>query len=100
MSIVVLAPAPPACAVSALLVADRLKLGTGIVTTTLVELVEAPEVPVTVTVYVPGIAAPPAVNVSELLVLVTAGLKAAVTPAGHPVAPSDTLLLAPLLPAT
>jgi hypothetical protein len=36
----------------------------------------------------------------ELALLVTAGLKAAVTPAGHPDAVSETLLLEPLLPAT
>ena len=55
---------------------------------TLVVCDVAPAVPVTVTVYVPGVVVAPAVNVSvELRPAVTlVGAKAAVAPAGSPVA--------------
>lgn len=50
-----------------------------------------PDVPVMVTVEVPGTAVAPAVNVSVLDVVAVAGLKEAVTPAGSPDAARATL---------
>ena len=49
-AIVLVALGPPASSVTLLSEEERLKLGGGIVTTILVELVTVPEVPVTVTV--------------------------------------------------
>jgi hypothetical protein len=55
-----------------------------------------PELPVIVTVTVPVAAVLLAVNVSELVLVVLAGLKDAVTPLGNPVADRLTLPLKPL----
>lgn len=49
-----------------------------------------PEVPVTVIVDMPGVAAVEAVKVSVLAVVALAGLKKAVTPAGRPLAARPT----------
>jgi hypothetical protein len=62
------------------------------VSETLAELLADPEVPFTEIEYVPATAELLAVNVSELVELVVAALKAAVTPAGTPAAASETLL--------
>ncbi len=59
-----------------------------------------PPVPVTVTVAAPSVAVLDAVNVSVLVVVVDAGLNAAVTPAGRPVALKTMLLLKPPVGAT
>jgi len=55
-----------------------------------------PELPVIVTVTVPVGAVLLAVNVNELVLVVLAGLKDAVTPLGNPVADKLTLPLKPL----
>lgn len=65
-----------------------------------VELVRLPEVPVIVTVTVPVVAVPLAVNVNVLDVLALAGLKEAVTPDGKPEADKLTTLLKPFRGAT
>src|SRR5262245_4098436 len=58
--------------------------------------VSAPDVPVTVTVLVPVAAAIEAVRLSTVLApVVLAGLKAAVTPAGRPVAANETAPVKP-----
>ena len=57
-----------------------------------------PEVPVIVTVEVPWVAVLPAVNVSVLPVVDVAGLNAAVTPEGNPLAARLTLPVKPLIP--
>jgi hypothetical protein len=62
------------------------------VSETLAELLADPEVPFTEIEYVPATAELLAVNVSELVELVVAALKAAVTPAGTPAAGSVRLL--------
>jgi len=54
-----------------------------------------PDVPVTVTVAVPGAAVPDAVNVITLVVAVLVGVNDAVTPEGKPVADKDTLPVKP-----
>jgi hypothetical protein len=74
---------------------ERLKLGAGMVNAMVVVPVRAPEVPVTVTVWVPGTAVLPGVSVTVLLLLVLAGLNVAVTPLGSPDAARFTLLLKP-----
>jgi hypothetical protein len=79
---------------------DSVKFGAVIVSPMVVELVSAPETPVTVTVYVPAAAALFALNVSPLLLVVLAGLKAAVTPLGMPDTARATLPLNPFWPAT
>ena len=56
-----------------------------------------PDVPVMVTVAVPVVAVPLAVNVSVLVPVVLAGLKVAVTPAGNPDAERLTLPVKPLV---
>jgi hypothetical protein len=55
-----------------------------------------PELPVIVTVAVPVAAVLLAVNVNELVLVVLAGLKDALTPLGNPVADKLTLPLKPL----
>jgi hypothetical protein len=59
-----------------------------------------PEVPVMVTVTVPVVAVPLAVNVTTLVLVVGFVPNAAVTPAGRPEAASVTLPLKPLRGAT
>ena len=59
------------------------------------ELVKLPEVPVMVTVKVPVAAAPLAVSVKVLKVLVLLGLNDAVTPPGKPDAERLTMPLKP-----
>jgi len=86
---------PPTRRVRLLAEDERLKLGAGMVNAMVVVLVRAPEVPVTVTVCVPGTAVLPGVSVSVLLLLVLAGLNVAVTPLGSPDAAKFTLLLKP-----
>ena len=71
-----------------------------IVSATVVVCVRLPEVPVMVTVVVPATAVEAAVNVKVLEVVVLAGLKDAVTPAGNPVALRATDPLKPLIPVT
>lgn len=56
-----------------------------------------PEVPVIVTVEVPMVAVLLAVKVSVLLVVAVAGLNAAVTPEGSPLAARFTLPVKPLI---
>lgn len=62
--------------------------------------VSVPLVPVTVTFTVPVVAVLEAVNVSVLVAVVDAGLNAAVTPAGSPLAPRATLRVKPPLGVT
>jgi hypothetical protein len=93
--IALLALLPPTRRVRLLAEDERLKLGTGMVNAMVVVLVRAPEVPVTVTVCVPGTAVLPGASVSALLLLVLAGLNVAVTPLGSPDAARFTLLLKP-----
>ena len=59
-----------------------------------------PEIPVTVTVAEPTVAAVEAVSVRMLLPVVLAGLKDAVTPAGRPLTARLTAPLKPLRPIT
>ncbi len=75
--------------------AERVKFGT--VITRLIEAVrlKLPEVPVTVTVAVPAVAAGPAANVRVLDPVVLAGLNDAVTPFGRPDTVKLTLPLKP-----
>ena len=76
--------------------ADRVKLGDGvIVRLTVVVAAKPPEVPVIVTVLVPVAAVALAVNVSVLVVVAGFGLKAAMTPLGNPVAENETFPLKP-----
>jgi hypothetical protein len=67
-----------------------------------VELLRVPEVPVTMTEYVPGVAVLPEVSTSELalLVVAVAGLNAAVTPVGSPLTVKLTLPPKPFCPLT
>lgn len=62
--------------------------------------VRVPLVPVTVTFAVPVVALLEAVNVSVLVVVVDAGLNAAVTPAGSPLIANATLPIKPPLGVT
>jgi len=62
--------------------------------------VKLPEVPVIVTVTVPGVAVPPAVSVNVLVPFVLVGLKEAVTPPGKPDADKLTLPLKPFCGVT
>jgi len=79
------------------------------VSATVVVWVRLPDVPVMVIVAGPVVAVPDAVSVRMLLVVVLAGLKEAVTPAGRPFAtrftapvkllrPLTVTVLVPLLP--
>jgi hypothetical protein len=67
---------------------------------TVVRFVKLPEVPVMVTVTVPGVAVLLAVNVSVLVLVVLLGLKDAVTPLGKPDADKLTLPLKPFCGVT
>jgi hypothetical protein len=75
--------------------AERLKLGAVIVRLMLAVLLKVPEVPVTVTVPVPGVAEPAATNVRIFVPAVLAGVNDAVTPFGSPDAARLTLPLKP-----
>jgi hypothetical protein len=97
-TLIVLVAAVPARRLNVLADVKRLKLGVGMLRTTVVELFVLPEVPVTVTVWLPGAADALGVNVSVLLELGEIGLNSAVTPAGIPVAVSATPLLNPFWP--
>ena len=79
---------------------DRVKFGAVIVSAMAVVLVRAPETPATVTVYVPAVATLFALNVRTLLLVVLAGLKAAVTPLGRPDTAKLTVAPKPFWPAT
>ena len=80
---------------------DRLKSGAAFtVRLTVVACVRLPDVPVIVTVLVPVTAALLAVKVSELVLVVEAGAKAAVTPLGRPDAVKATLPVKPFLGPT
>lgn len=80
---------------------ERLKsAGSVTVRVTAVLLLRAPDVPVTVTVWEPGVAALLAAKVNELTVVVVAGLNVAVTPFGSSEAANATLLLNPFWPFT
>ena len=66
--------------------------GAVIVNETVVEWVALAPVPVTVTVYVPGVALPaPSVSVELAPAVIDVGLREAVAPAGAPLVLSDTV---------
>jgi hypothetical protein len=71
------------------------KAGCGTVSTSAVVRTNAPDLPVTVTAYVPDWVVSAALKVSTLLLGVLVGLKVTVTPAGMPDAAKLTLLLKP-----
>ena len=79
---------------------DSVKFGAVMVSPMVVELASPAETPATVTVYVPAAATLFALNVRTLLLVVFAGLKAAVTPLGMPDTERPTLPLNPFWPAT
>lgn len=81
----------PTRSVSTLADAVRLKLGSGMRSTIVAALVSAPEVPVTLTEYVPGTADVPGLSVNALLHSLLAELKVAVTPLGTPETAKFTL---------
>jgi len=62
--------------------------------------VRLPDVPVIVTVLVPGVAMLVAANVRELVLVVEAGEKVAVTPLGRPDAVKATLPVKPFVGVT
>jgi hypothetical protein len=89
-------PAPPCVMVTLAGDAESAKLGAGFtVSVTDAVFERLPETPVIVTVVVPVAAVPLAVNVKELLLVVTAGLNVAVTPDGRPDADKVTFPLNP-----
>jgi hypothetical protein len=103
VTVIVLAPVPPCCTVA--LVPDSEKLGvtTGVtfkLMTVVCVRLRAALVPVIATLTVPVAAVLEAVNVSALVPVVDAGLKAAVTPAGRVPTLSATLPLNPPRDAT
>jgi ABC-type nitrate/sulfonate/bicarbonate transport system substrate-binding protein len=71
------------------------KAGCGTVSTSAVVRTNGPDLPVTVTAYVPDTVVSAALKVSTLLLAVLVGLKVTVTPAGMPDAARLTLLLKP-----
>jgi hypothetical protein len=79
---------------------DRVKFGAVMVSPMVVALVIAPEAPLTIAVYVPGVTVLLALKVREVLAVVLDGLKAAVTPVGNPDTAKLTLPLNPFEPAT
>ena len=98
VTVTVLAAVAPRVTVRLAGLADSEKLGTGGALTVRLmgtERVSPPPVPVTVTVATPSVAVLDAVNVSVLVVVVDAGLNAAITPAGKPLALKATLLAKP-----
>lgn len=94
---IVLPPAAPPCVIATLAgAAESAKLGAGFtVSVRDVVFVTLPETPVIVTVVVPVAAVLLAINVKELLLVVTAGLNVAVTPDGRPDADKVTFPLKP-----
>jgi hypothetical protein len=94
-TVIVLAPLLPGLTVRLAGDAASVKLGVTIVSAIVAVLVNAPEVPVTVTVDVPGAAEALAVSVNVLALVVLAGLNDAVTPLGRPDAARLTLALKP-----
>jgi len=96
--LMVLVPLAPCAIVKLLGDAERVKFGTGTAFTvreTVVVFDKLPDVPLMVTVTVPGAAVLLAVNVKVLAAEVLLGLKDAVTPLGRPVADKLTLPLKP-----
>ena len=78
-------------------VADNVKLGgAGIVSAIVVVDVFVPELPVRVTVALLGAAVAAAVSVRVVVFVADAGLNAAVTPAGRPLAENATVPVNPL----
>lgn len=94
-SIVLLSLAPPARSVNALTEEETLKPDAGMAKMIVVVLVRDPDVPLTITVYVPGRTEESGVNVSALLHGVLGYLKIAVTPLGSPETTKFTALLKP-----
>jgi len=93
---IVLLPLLPCATVRLVGEADSEKFGAAVtVSVMLVVWVRLPLVPVMVTVAVPVVAEPLAVNVRVLVLVVLAGLNVAVTPAGRPEADKLTLPLKP-----
>jgi hypothetical protein len=102
-TLIVLVPLAPCAIVKLVGDAESVKLATGTavkVRERVVTLVRLPEVPVMVTVKVPGVAVLLAVSVNVLALVVPVGLRAAVTPLGRPVADKLTLPLKPFWGAT
>jgi hypothetical protein len=94
-SMMLLTVAPPTRRVSALSEDEILKPGSGMVNAMVVVLTRIPEVPVTVSVQVPGSAIELGVSVNVLLLVVLGELKVAVTPLGTPDTAKLTALLKP-----
>jgi uncharacterized membrane protein len=76
---------------------NSVKLGAVTVSAMVAVAVSVPEAPVTTTEYVPVAAVLLALKARELLLVVLAGVKAAVTPLGNPAADRLTLPLKPFL---
>ena len=96
LTVTVSAPLAPCVMLTLFGDADRLKSGAAFtVRLTVVVWVRLPEVPVIVTVLVPVAAVVLAVKVRELVLVVEAGEKAAVTPLGRPDAVKATLPVKP-----
>ena len=96
-TVIVLAPLAPCVMVRLLGEAESVKFGGGLtVRESAVELDRLPDEPVMVTVAVPVVAVPVAVNVRVLVPVVLAGLNDALTPVGRPDADKPTLPLKPL----
>ncbi len=95
VSAIVLAPLAPGVRLTLAGVAERVKLGGAAIVSEIVALLLiVPDVPVTVTVEVPGAAVAVAFSVSVVVrAAVDAGLNVAVTPAGRPVAENVTVPL-------
>jgi hypothetical protein len=91
--LIVLLALLPAPRLKVLADVKRLKLGVGMFNSIVALLFVLPEVPVTVRVCAPGAAEELGVKVKVLLLVVLAGLNAAVTPAGSPLALKATLPL-------
>ena len=79
---------------------DSVKFGAVTVSAMVAVAVSVPEVPVTVTEYVPAAAVLLALKARELVLVVLAGVKTAVTPLGNPVAERATVPLKPFLALT
>ena len=96
VTVIVLVPLPPSETLTLLGDTESVNVPTGFtVSETVVVAVKAPAVPVIVTLLVPTVAAPLAVNVTVLVFVVLLGLNAAVTPLGSPEADKLTLPLKP-----
>lgn len=99
VTVIVLVPVPPGATVTVAGKAESANPGVlgVIVNETVVVLVTVPEVAVMVIVYVPGVTEQPtaSVIVTFPLVVTELGLKAAVTPAGSPLAERATLPVNP-----